>query len=217
MQPTIDLSAEAFESVFIRRTPVWKRGMDILGSLAALILLSPLMLIVALIIKIGSPGPIFYIQPRGGQGGKPFAMCKFRSMYVDADRKKRELMKYNERSGPVFKMTNDPRITPVGRFIRKWSIDELPQLLNVLKGDMSLVGPRPLPVEEDSGISRWHTIRRSVKPGITCLWQISKRDESSFDEWVRLDIRYVRNFSLWQDMKILFGTIPAVLSRRGAK
>ena len=138
-------------------------------------------------------------------------------MYINSEDRKKELMKFNERGGPVFKMTNDPRVTPFGKFLRKWSLDELPQLFNVLKSDISLVGPRPLPVEESYNCEWWQRKRLDVKPGITCLWQVSARHLSSFDEWARLDIEYVNNKSFWLDMKIIFMTIPAVLLRRGAK
>jgi lipopolysaccharide/colanic/teichoic acid biosynthesis glycosyltransferase len=191
--------------------------MDVLGAAFGLLLASPVLLATALAIKLTDRGPVFFKQARTGLAGRAFDIYKFRSMVIDADQRKAELMRFNERGGPAFKMTDDPRVTRVGRFIRKWSIDELPQLFNVLKGDMSLVGPRPLPVNEDRGISQWHIVRREVTPGITCYWQISKRDESDFDEWIRLDIQYIRNVSFWTDMKILILTIPAVLSRRGAK
>lgn len=214
---TIKKQFEPIHDIFIQPVPFWKRIMDILGSFFGLLLLSPLLLIIALLIKLTSNGSIFYKQLRGGLGGKPFFIYKFRTMIVGAESKRNELLAYNERSGPAFKMTNDPRVTKFGNFLRKWSLDELPQLMNVLKGDMSLVGPRPLYIVEEHAMSQWHRIRRTVKPGITCLWQIKKRDESDFDNWIRLDIQYIRNISLWQDLKILFLTIPAVLSRKGAK
>lgn len=200
----------------IRSCPVWKRFLDLSGAGLALLLLWPVMLASAVAIKLPSPGPVFFRQWRGGHGGKPFVIYKFRSMVVDADARKNELMPFNERTGPVFKMKRDPRVTPVGRFLRKTSIDELPQLFNVLKGEMSLVGPRPLPVEEERGYEPWQRRRWDVKPGLTGVWQISCRDESDFNHWVRLDIQYIQRHSLIFDLKILLQTIPAVLRRKGA-
>ncbi|HOB99899.1 MAG TPA: sugar transferase [Verrucomicrobiota bacterium] len=196
-----------------------KRLIDFWGSLLLLVLLGPLMLLVGLIIKLGSPGPALFRQQRSGLNGRPFTMLKFRSMVTDAEQRKQELALLNEMSGPVFKVTNDPRVTPVGRFIRKWSIDELPQLINVLRGEMSLVGPRPLPVAE---VARFddlaHRRRLSVRPGLTCLWQVNGRNEvRDFRDWVRLDLEYIDNWSLWLDLKILLRTIPAVLTAAGAK
>jgi lipopolysaccharide/colanic/teichoic acid biosynthesis glycosyltransferase len=173
----------------------------------------------ALLIRLSSPGPVLFRQQRAGLNGQPFTMLKFRTMVTNAEQLKQELAALNEMSGPVFKVTNDPRITPIGRFLRKWSIDELPQLLNVLRGEMSLVGPRPLPVDE---VRRFddpaHRRRLSVKPGLTCLWQVSGRnDVKDFKEWVRLDLEYIDNWSLWLDLKILLRTIPAVFAGTGAK
>ena len=199
-------------SFFVRPIPPWKRTMDFIGAATGLLVLSPLFLA----IRVYSPGPVFFRQRRAGLGGKPFDIFKFRSMVVDAESRKDELMRFNERTGPAFKMRDDPRVTPIGRILRKWSLDELPQLINVLIGDMSLVGPRPLPVREDEGVDQWHMVRRYIRPGITCLWQISARHQSSFDDWVRLDIEYARRQSLWLDLKILVLTVPAVLIRRGA-
>ncbi len=201
---------------FIRPIPWWKRGLDVTGSVLGLILISPFFLLIIVLIKITSRGQVFFKQERAGLGGKPFLIYKFRTMIQGAENKKQELMAFNERTGPVFKMANDPRVTLTGKYLRKWSLDELPQFINVLKGDMSLVGPRPLPVMEDKGFEQWHTVRRHIKPGITCLWQISARHESSFDDWVRLDIEYARRQSFWLDMKILLLTVPAVIIRKGA-
>lgn len=205
------------QSLFLKKVPLWKTAMDKAGALCALLMLSPILICTYIIIKVTDPGPAFFVQPRMGRGGTPFGMFKFRSMVTNAEALKAKLMEQNERDGPAFKMTDDPRITPIGRFIRKWSIDELPQLYNVLRGDMSLVGPRPLPVTEDKQMGQWHVMRREVKPGITCLWQIADRDNIGFDEWIRLDIQYIRNLSFWLDVKILLLTIPAVLTNRGAK
>ncbi|MES2439809.1 MAG: sugar transferase [Verrucomicrobiota bacterium] len=193
-----------------------KRVMDILVSVSVLALLSPLMALVAVIIRITSPGPVFFAQDRVGMNQRRFRLYKFRSMVVDADERKKSLAHLNELDGPAFKMVNDPRITKVGRFIRKTSIDELPQLFNVLKGEMSLVGPRP-PLPDEVSKYEWLFRRRlSVKPGITCVWQISGRSGTTFDEWMNMDKQYVENWSLLLDLKILLKTIPAVLLCRGA-
>ena len=184
-----------------------------------LVLTSPLLLLAALGIKATSPGPVIFKQPRGGKHGRPFTMYKFRSMSTDAEKRRLELEHQNEMSGPVFKVENDPRVTPFGRWLRKTSIDELPQLVNVIFGDMSLVGPRPLPLYEVSNFENDAQRRRlSVKPGLTCLWQISGRnDVHSFEQWVKLDLEYIDNWSIWLDIKILFKTVPAVLFGSGAR
>lgn len=196
-----------------------KQMVDFLGAVTLLVLLSPIFLFVSLAIKVTSPGPILFRQRRAGLNGRPFTMLKFRTMVTNAEQLKQELEALNEMSGPVFKVSNDPRITPIGRLLRKYSLDELPQLLNVLVGDMSLVGPRPLPVDE---VARFddvaHRRRLSVRPGLTCLWQVSGRNNvKDFAEWVRLDLQYIDNWSLWLDFKILLRTIPVVLSGAGAK
>lgn len=212
-----NLQPQNGHELFVLNYPRWKRAIDLLGSSIGLIFASPILIATIAVMKIFDPGPIFFAQPRTGAGGKHFSMYKLRSMVVDAEARKKALMEHNERSGPAFKMTHDPRITPVGRFIRKWSIDEIPQLINVWKGDMSLVGPRPLPTSEDGGMDQWHMMRRNVKPGITCYWQIADRDNINFDEWIRLDIKYIRHISFWTDIKIILMTVPAVLTNRGAK
>jgi len=196
-----------------------KQAIDVVGACFLLFLSSPLLLGVALLIKVTSRGPVLFRQQRAGLNGKPFVMMKFRSMMTDAEQRKHELEVLNEMTGPVFKLSNDPRITPVGRFIRKYSIDEFPQLMNVVRGEMSLVGPRPLPVDE---VRRFddlaHRRRLSVKPGLTCLWQVSGRNDlHDFTDWVRLDLEYIDNWSLWLDLKILCRTIPVVLLGTGAK
>ncbi|MCX7872716.1 MAG: sugar transferase [Verrucomicrobiae bacterium] len=196
-----------------------KQLIDYIGALFLLILCMPLFIVVGILIKLTSPGPVFFKQLRCGLNGKPFMMYKFRSMISNAEQLKHELEVLNEMSGPVFKITNDPRVTRVGKFLRKFSLDELPQLINVLKGEMSLVGPRPLPVDEVKRFDDYsHRRRLSVKPGLTCLWQISGRSEvTDFNEWVRLDLQYIDNWSLWLDLKILWKTIPVVLLAKGAK
>jgi exopolysaccharide biosynthesis polyprenyl glycosylphosphotransferase len=193
--------------------------LDFFGALALVIVSAPLMLTLAALVKINSPGPVFFRQQRSGLNGAPFEILKFRTMTTNAEQLKHELAAMNEMSGPVFKITNDPRITPFGKWLRKWSLDELPQLFNVLKGEMSLVGPRPLPVDEVCRFSDLaHRRRLSVKPGLTCLWQIQGRNKiSDFKEWVRLDLEYIDNWSIWLDLQILLRTVPAVLSATGAK
>lgn len=193
--------------------------MDAVGAAVFLLLTAPFMIIFAITIKITSPGPVFFRQQRSGLNGRPFTMLKFRSMVTNAEQRKHELAALNEMSGPVFKVTNDPRVTKFGRFMRKFSIDEWPQMINVLRGEMSMVGPRPLPVDE---VQRFddlaHRRRLSVKPGLTCLWQVSGRNNvKDFRDWVRLDLEYIDNWSLWLDCKILIRTIPVVLLGTGAK
>jgi len=196
-----------------------KMLMDFFGALVLLILLSPLFLLIAAAIKFVSPGPVFFRQQRSGLSGAPFTLYKFRTMVSNAEQFKHELEAMNEMRGPVFKVTNDPRVTTIGKWLRRYSLDELPQLFNVLRGEMSLVGPRPLPVDEVKRFNDLaHRRRLSVKPGITCLWQISGRNQiADFKEWVRLDLEYIDNWSLWLDLKILLRTIPAVFAATGAK
>jgi exopolysaccharide biosynthesis polyprenyl glycosylphosphotransferase len=196
---------------------VAKRALDFCVALIALIAVSPVMLIAAALIKLTSPGPVFFLQKRIGQNKRKFTIFKFRTMAVDAEARMKELQHLNEVSGPVFKIKQDPRITPVGSFLRKTSIDELPQLINVLKGDMSLVGPRPLPLRDYEGFNEdWHRRRFSVRPGITCLWQVNGRSSIPFEKWMELDMQYIDRWSLWLDLKILAQTIPAVLKGFGA-
>jgi len=196
---------------------VVKRLFDLLFSGIMLILLSPLLLAIALLIKLQDGGPVLFWQTRVGRWGQDFRFPKFRSMVVNAEQLKAELMEKNEMVGVAFKMQDDPRVTKLGRFLRKYSLDELPQLWSVLKGDMSVVGPRPQIESETKRFESWHRRKLSVKPGLTCLWQVSGRSTiSSFDEWVRMDLAYIDNWSLWLDFKIFFKTIPAVLSGRGA-
>ena len=196
-----------------------KQVMDAAAASFLIVVSSPIMLAVALLIKCTSRGPILFRQQRAGLNGKPFTMLKFRSMATDAEQRRHELDVLNEMSGPVFKLSNDPRVTKIGRIIRKFSLDEFPQLINVLRGEMSLVGPRPLPLDEVKRFDELaHRRRLSVKPGITCLWQVSGRNNvNDFRDWVRLDLEYIDNWSLWLDFKILFRTIPVVLLGTGAK
>lgn len=199
-----------------------KRGFDLVAVVTGGALLLPFLLVVAAAIKLSDGGPVLYTSKRLGRGGRTFDFFKFRSMVVDADRKKDELRAQNESDGRLFKMKNDPRVTPIGRFIRKYSIDELPQLLNVLRGEMNLVGPRPLPaedlagIEDDAEMRYWFEQRGKVNPGITGMWQVAGRSDLGFAEMVRLDISYIQNWSFWLDVQILLKTIPAVLKGRGA-
>ena len=198
-----------------------KQFMDVSGSLLLLLLLIviPVIPLIAVAIKLASPGPIFFRQQRSGLNGAPFTLYKFRTMVTNAEQFKHELESMNEMRGPVFKVTKDPRITPLGKILRRYSLDELPQLFNVLRGEMSLVGPRPLPVDEVRRFNDLaHRRRLSVKPGLTCLWQVQGRNKiSDFEDWVRLDLEYIDNWSLWMDVKILLRTIPAVFTATGAK
>jgi exopolysaccharide biosynthesis polyprenyl glycosylphosphotransferase len=190
--------------------------MDIALSTIGLILCIPLFVAVAIAIKRDSPGPVIFKQQRVGKDGKTFTMYKFRTMVVNAEEILDELLSKNEADGPVFKIKEDPRVTKSGKWLRKTSIDELPQLWNVLKGDMSLVGPRPPLEREVVQYDNYQRQRLSVKPGITCYWQVSGRSNTTFDEWVELDIKYIQEQSLWTDIKLLFKTIGAVLRKDGA-
>jgi lipopolysaccharide/colanic/teichoic acid biosynthesis glycosyltransferase len=207
----------AVESLLLKPLPWWKRAVDIMGAATGMVLLSPLMGVAALGVKLTSAGPTIFTQNRAGLGGKPFKIYKFRTMCVDAEAKQAELAKFSEQDGPAFKIKNDPRVTPIGKFLRKTSIDELPQLLNVLKGDMTLVGPRPLPITESAACEGWHRRRLDVTPGLTCIWQVKGRSQVSFSEWVRMDVAYIRRRTLLNDIRIILQTIPAVLLRRGAR
>ena len=202
---------------FDERHLLLKRALDIAGSAALLALLGPLMALIAIAVKLTSPGPVLFRQVRAGSNGRPFVMLKFRSMCVGAEALLAQLAAANEMSGPVFKMRNDPRLTPIGRFLRRTSFDELPQLWNVLKGDMSLVGPRPPVPAEVVRYEPWQRRRLSMKPGLTCLWQVSGRSEiADFDQWMKLDLEYIDNWSLTLDLHILLRTFPAVMGGRGA-
>jgi len=193
-----------------------KRSIDIAGSLPGIIIPLPIWLLIIILIKLDSRGPVFYRQERLGKDGRPFRIFKFRSMVIGADEMLPELANFNEMDGPIFKIKKDPRITRVGRILRKFSIDEFPQLLNVLKGDMSLVGPRPPIPDEVEKYERWQMKRLTVPQGLTGLWQVSGRNLLTFEEMVRLDIYYIENWSLWLDLKILLKTIPVVVLMRGA-
>ncbi|MES2571378.1 MAG: sugar transferase, partial [Verrucomicrobiota bacterium] len=223
-RPTFDVFGSRPVLVF-RTTPdiSWslaiKSLIDRLGALIGLLLAAPLIAVLAVGIKITSPGPVFFKQLRGGKNGRPFTMYKLRSMRSDAAMLQAELAVHNQMTGPVFKIDNDPRITGFGKFLRKTSLDELPQLFNVFRGEMSLVGPRPLPIYEVAKFETTAQRRRlSMKPGLTCLWQVSGRSAcKDFDQWVSLDLKYIDQWSLWLDLKILLRTIPVVLLGLGAK
>jgi exopolysaccharide biosynthesis polyprenyl glycosylphosphotransferase len=195
----------------------FKRLIDIFVSAVLIFLSLPLWVIIPVLIKRDSPGPVFFSQERVGRNGRRFIMYKFRTMVADAEKIQEKLRHLNEVDGPAFKMKNDPRVTRIGRFLRRTSLDELPQVFNVLKGDMSMVGPRPPIFSEVVQYRLWEKKRLSVTPGITCLWQISGRSELKFDEWMKLDIQYIENWSLTLDLKILLRTISAVLSLKGAQ
>jgi exopolysaccharide biosynthesis polyprenyl glycosylphosphotransferase len=196
---------------------VTKRTLDFAISSLLIVWLFPVLIVVAILIKLASPGPILFVQKRIGLNKRQFSMFKFRTMVLDAEKRIRDVERLNEVSGPVFKIKNDPRITPLGAFFRKTSIDELPQLFNVLRGEMSLVGPRPLPVRDYEGFNEdWQRRRFSVKPGMTCLWQVRGRSSISFEKWMELDLQYIDGWSLWLDFQILMLTIPAVFRGSGA-
>jgi exopolysaccharide biosynthesis polyprenyl glycosylphosphotransferase len=198
---------------------VLKRVLDVTGSFVLLVVGAPLMLLIAILIRLDSPGPVFFSQSRSGLHGRPFSMHKFRTMVTNAEQARAELEDRNEMSGPVFKVQNDPRVTRLGRLLRRTSADELPQLWNVIRGEMSLVGPRPLPLYETANFGDISQRRRmSVRPGLTCLWQIEGRNRiSNFKDWVQLDLEYIDRWSLWLDVQILLRTVPVVLFGWGAK
>ena len=212
------LFAEAHtkEPCLMRSYEVIKRAMDLGGAGVGLVLMSPIFLLAAVAIKLDSPGPVFYCQTRLGKNGRPFPMLKLRSMVQDAHAGQSALATANHMDGPVFKIRTDPRMTRVGKFLRKASLDELPQLWNVLHGEMTLVGPRPPIPEEVANYEPWQRERLAVKPGLTCIWQVSGRSDIGFDDWVKLDIEYIRHQSLGLDLKLLLLTIPAVITGRGA-
>jgi exopolysaccharide biosynthesis polyprenyl glycosylphosphotransferase len=216
-----DFEGDQYIATYTSASELWprtlKRVFDIVVASLALVVLSPLFVLAAVAVKLSSPGPIFFRQERIGLNKRRFKMLKFRSMVQNAEALMPELEKCNEANGPVFKIRNDPRVTPVGKLLRRSSIDELPQLLNVLAGDMSLVGPRPLPVRDFDGFHEdWQRRRFSIKPGITCLWQVNGRSDLSFEEWMELDLKYLDEWSLWLDLKILTRTVPAVFRGAGA-
>lgn len=211
-----DRQSESLEPLLAQGLPPWKRAIDVAGALIGIVLLWPLLAAVALLVRLTSPGPVVFRQWRSGLGGRQFQILKFRTMTVDAEQRKQELLALNQQDGPAFKIPRDPRTTPIGRILRSTSIDELPQLWNVLKGEMSLVGPRPLPVDEQSRARLWHARRLEVTPGLTCIWQVEGRSRVTFEQWMRMDLKYVQRSSLVLDLKLLLATIPSVLLQRGA-
>ncbi|MCC9608051.1 sugar transferase [Blastopirellula sp. JC732] len=198
-------------SISARPLSRWKRIEDVCGALVLLALFSPIMIIAAIAVRLTSGSPVIFRQQRTGRGGKPFTMYKFRTMRNDAEARKAELMALNERDGPAFKLKRDPRVTPLGNFLRSSCIDEMPQLFNVLRGDMSLVGPRPLPCDEQAASAPWHQSRLDVTPGITCIWQAHPDRNVTFDEWMRMDIRYARQTSFFFDVRIMLATVGSIL------
>jgi exopolysaccharide biosynthesis polyprenyl glycosylphosphotransferase len=210
--PLFELKPPVYEGIDF----VLKRAFDLVVASLLLLFLAPVLVVIALAIRFNSPGPIIYRSVRPGIGGRPFECFKFRTMYEGADHRQPELEEHNEQTGAIFKMREDPRVTRPGRILRRWSLDELPQLLNVLRGEMSLVGPRPLPQRDYERLEDWHRKRYLVLPGMTGLWQVSGRAELDFDELVRLDFLYLERWSIFLDLSILLKTIPAVIRARGA-
>jgi exopolysaccharide biosynthesis polyprenyl glycosylphosphotransferase len=223
-RPRRDMVVEKSAGTIILHDESWnagaylvKRMFDFCVASIFLLICSPILGLVALLVKLDSPGPVFFLQKRLGLGKRPFTIYKFRTMIVDAEKVMHEVIALNETNGPTFKLKNDPRITRIGKFLRKTSLDEIPQLLNIVLGDMSLVGPRPLPLRDYQGFSEdWQRRRFSVKPGITCLWQVMGRSSIGFEEWMALDLQYIDHWSVWLDIKILLQTVPAVLRGSGA-
>jgi exopolysaccharide biosynthesis polyprenyl glycosylphosphotransferase len=212
-----DVPLLTFETVVAKEGQLFvKRIIDFVVSAVLLVLLAPVFIIVALAIKFNSKGPVLYRQTRVGLNGRKFTLYKFRTMFEGAEEKLTELEKLNEMGGPVFKMKKDPRITRLGRYLRKFSIDEFPQLFNVLVGHMSLVGPRPPIPEEVVQYEPWQRRRLSMRPGLTCIWQVSGRNKIDFDDWMKLDLKYLDNWSLWLDFTIIMKTIPVVFFGIGA-
>jgi lipopolysaccharide/colanic/teichoic acid biosynthesis glycosyltransferase len=216
----VDVAARVLRSnvatLFVRPTPVMKRAVDILASAIGLLVTAPLLAVTAVAIKLTSTGPVFFRQRRDGLGGKPFVMVKFRTMYDGAEARKAGLLHLSEQDGPAFKMTEDPRVTPLGRFLRRTCIDELPQLWHVLCGEMTLVGPRPMDSEESRECAPWQRRRLDVAPGVTCSWQVLGGPEVSFADWMRMDLRYISRRSLWQDTKLICQTLLAVVFHRAS-
>ncbi len=210
--PLFELKPPVFEGIDF----VLKRSFDLVMSSLILLALAPVLLLIAATIRFTSPGPVIYRSMRPGIGGRPFACLKFRTMHRDAEQRQEDLESHNEKGGALFKIRNDPRTTRVGAVLRRWSLDELPQLFNVLRGEMSLVGPRPLPLRDYERLEDWHRKRYLVLPGITGLWQVSGRSELDFDELVRLDFLYLERWSVFLDLSILLKTVPAVVRAKGA-
>lgn len=212
---TADDGLSLYDAYFLRQSPRWKRAVDVVGAAAGLVVAGPFIALGALAVKLTSPGPAFFVQEREGFGGRSFRMYKLRTMRRDAERLKAILGLQSEQDGPAFKIAKDPRVTPIGRVLRRTSVDELPQLWNVLRGDMSLVGPRPLPVDESRACQPWQRRRLHVKPGLTCTWQIHGRNVVPFDDWIRMDLDYADRRSPWLDLVLVAKTGPSVLLQKG--
>jgi lipopolysaccharide/colanic/teichoic acid biosynthesis glycosyltransferase len=208
---------QAIQRLMLRPIPWWKRALDVVGASAGLVLLAPLLATVAAAIKFTSPGPVLFMQQREGYGGRIFTMYKFRTMCVDAEAQKNALRPMSEQDGPAFKLANDPRVTALGHYLRKTCIDELPQLWNVLRGEMSLVGPRPLPVDESRRCLVWQRRRLELVPGLTCIWQVEGGTRVTFDEWMRMDLRYIQARSAARDLGLLWRTFTKVLLHRASR
>jgi len=213
----VESQSNQLESLFAHPTPLLKRGVDIIGATLGLIVSAPLMAVFAALIKITSPGPVVFSQLREGHGGRLFRIYKLRTMCADAHQHQGSLRELSEQDGPAFKMRHDPRTTRIGRFLRHTSLDELPQLWNVLVGDMSLVGPRPLPTRESRQCLPWQRQRLLVLPGLTCIWQVKGRSTVTFVEWMRMDLQYVRERSVFGDFKLLLSTGPSLLLTKGPR
>jgi lipopolysaccharide/colanic/teichoic acid biosynthesis glycosyltransferase len=213
----VDIHNSRLESLFANPTPMLKRGVDVIGAAVGLIVFAPLLMILAVLIKTTSRGPVFYWQWREGLGGRVFRICKLRTMCVDAHDQQLALRALSEQDGPAFKMRHDPRTTWIGHFLRRTSLDELPQFWNVLVGDMSLVGPRPLPTRESLQCLPWQRQRLLVAPGLTCFWQVKGRNTVSFVEWMRMDLQYIRQRSLLCDLQLMLKTLPSILLSKGPR
>ena len=205
------------EEFFAKKLPWWKRTFDVGGAAFGLLASAPVILTAAAAIKASSRGPVFFAQEREGLGGRRFLIWKLRTMCVGAEKQKAELLEHSEQDGPAFKMRKDPRITRVGRFLRWSSFDELPQFWNVLIGDMSLVGPRPLPTVESQSCQAWQRRRLDVTPGMTCTWQVEGRGKVKFDDWIRMDLRYAEQRTFWRDVKLMVTTLPSMIFHRGMR
>jgi len=214
---TASSAVSRYDHMLIRPTPFWKRALDIVGASFGVLLTGPVILAAAAAVRMTSPGGAFYMQEREGLGGERFKILKLRTMRVDADSLKPALRSESVQDGPAFKLHDDPRVTPIGRLLRRTSLDELPQLINVLRGEMSLVGPRPLPVDESLACSDWQRRRLHVAPGMTCTWQVFGRNIVPFDDWIRMDLRYAEGRSLTNDLKLVAQTAPAVLFSKGPR
>jgi lipopolysaccharide/colanic/teichoic acid biosynthesis glycosyltransferase len=210
-----DRPVQPLAMLFVQKLPLWKRTIDIVGAIVGLIVALPVMLLAAMAIKLTSRGPIFFAQRRDGLGGQDFWIYKFRTMVVDAEAVKSALRHRSEQDGPAFKLKNDPRVTRVGRLLRRTCVDELPQMWNVLRGDMSIVGPRPMCSQEARHCSAWERRRLEVTPGLTCIWQVHGGTKVTFREWMRMDLRYARSRTLLKDLRLIILTVPSVIRRDG--